>query len=262
MRYEEENNRLPQLYIALEVFLVILFTLFDILRVIPTVSNIIKCFSIVLCLIFSIGVLFVIAVDIDRILLVLSLVFSFAGTIFLLFTGLPVPGIICLCLSQECHACRIYTIKKNVARIDGRIDTMYHSYKVRKRILVLNLILLAIAAIPYGISFFVPYDDALIISLLVLYFACNLVNIRQLYSISRDIRLLDDLKPLHYFFNGMILCLLWFLLSVFYIAPNMIPMTFVSDNVLRILLVTTEPLYLGSLIFITLSGLRHQNFYT
>lgn len=262
MRYEDDNDRLPRVFAAVEVLLLIAFTVLDVFLWVPVVSDGLKLLSVVLCFVFSISLLFTINAEMDRILLMLSLVFMVAAGAFLLFTDYYLLAILACCVVQEFHALRIFSMKKSLARIDGRIDALYRNYKVRSSMFFMNLLLVVLAGIPAVISLFIDLVKLPVICAVVFYLCCLLGNLFRLLGVSRDIRLLDDMRPLRAYFAGMLFNCLGSILMLVFVAPGYFGLSFWAENVVRIVPLVSQPLYLAGIVCITFSGCRKQEFYT
>ncbi|MBQ9119089.1 MAG: hypothetical protein IJY09_03405 [Lachnospiraceae bacterium] len=262
MRYEDDIDRLPRSFAVVEILLLIVFTVLDVFQWVPVVSDALKMLSVVLCFIFSISLLFSIDAENDRILLMLSLTFTVVAAVLVLFTDYYAFAMLACCLVQEFHAARIFQMKKSLVRIDGRIDALYRNYKVRNSMFFMNLLLLLLAAIPVLVSLFVELPELPLLCASVFYFVCLLGNVLRMFKISRDIRLLDDMRPLRAYFAGILLHVLSSISLFLVLLPECFGVTLFPSEVARIVMLVIQPIYLIGLVCITFSGCRKQEFYT
>ncbi len=262
MRYEEDTNKLPRIFAAFEVILLLIFTIMDIFDWLPIVSDSLKLVCVTLCFLFSISLLFSINAENDRILLMFSLAFTLIAGVLILFTELYVHTAIAFCFVQEFHAARIFAMKKSLVRIDGRIDSFYRKYKVRNQMFIMNLFILVLALIPLVVNLFTDIPMVALLCVALFYFLCSTVNLIRLFPISRDIRLLDDMRPLRAYFAGLFISFLcsYFLMVLF--LPDCLGITLWPDKLLHIGAIVSQPIYLIGIVLLTFSGCRHQEFYT
>ena len=262
MNYDEERNSLAKWFIILAILLVAAFTAFDLLKILPIISDGLKLSGIVLCFLFSITLLFSMEADLDRVLLMVSLFFAIIADTLLLFTELYFFGVLAFCVVQELHSVRIFSIKRSVVRMDGRIFSSYRSYKVHNRVLLVNLVQLLFAAVPVAVSFFVKVPDVELISACVFYIVGFIGNLLTLASLSRDVRLLDDMRPLRVYFVGMLLYFVCDVLLGVFRMPEYIPVLPQLTEYISYAMLVIWPLYLAGMVCISLSGVRRQRFYS
>lgn len=262
MNYEEEDNRLLRWFLTLEILFIILFTAFDLFEFLPVVSNSIKLAGVVLCFALSVCWIVTLQPELDRILLMLSFFVAIAADALLLFTDFYFLGMILFCIVQEFHSMRLFAIKKSVVRMDGRIASKYHNYKVRKSMLIVNTVQLLLAGIPWIISLFVTIPHVELLCVAVFYFFAFIGNLFRLGGFSKDVRLLDDMKPLRLYFTGMLLYFICDMVIGVLRIPDFIPSMSMLEPYADKIMLAVWPLYLSGIVLIALSGNRRQNYYS
>ncbi len=262
MRYEDDTNKLPRGFVVLEIILLIVFTVMDAFGWFPIVAASLKLVCIALCFLFSLSLLFSINAENDRILLMFSLAFTLIAATLVLFTDLYIHTAVAFCIVQEFHAARIFSMKKSLVRIDGRIDSFYRTYKVYSQMLITNLFLLVLALIPLLVDLFIELPMVTLLCTVVFYFFCSAINLLRLLPISRDIRLLDDMRPLRAYFAGLLISFLCSIFLLVLFLPDCLGISLWPDELLHIGAIVSQPLYLVGIIALTFSGYRRQEFYT
>lgn len=260
--FDEDDNRLIKIFYLLSAFLLISFTVLDILDVIPTVSDSLKLAGTVLCFLFTVLLLFLYRPDTDRISLMLSMLFAVAADIFLLFTKQYTIGTILFCFVQEFHSIRLLTIKRSIVRMDGRISASYRSYKIWKAVLMQNLLQFILAAIFVGAALTLKWNHIWLFAALFFYASGFVINLIHIFSISRDVRLLDDMKPLHCYALGMFSYFVCDLLLAVCRLPGYVSFLSGISDITKYVYLFVWPFYLIGLVLIATSGTRHQNFYS
>ena len=262
MNFENEKNIPAGLLVGVSILFLIAFTLLDIFRVIPVISDGMKLAGIVLCFLFSIYLLVSIGVDMDRTALMVSFVFAILADSLLLFTNYYICGILSFCAVQEFHSIRIFAIKKSVVRIDGRIASSYRSYKIRNRLLLLNLVQFAAAGAAYGVGYLLSAPHRMLLVVSVFYIVGFSANLFNLARISGDVRLLDDMRPLKAYFWGMLMYFLCDILLGVFRIPDYFPVFTGLAKYTSTALLVVWPLYLAGMVLIVLSGIRRQSYYS
>lgn len=260
--FDEEDNRLAKILFVLSALLLISITIFDILNVIPTVSDSLKLSGIVLCFLYTILLFFLYGMDVDRTTLMLSMLFAVVADVFLLFTTNYLVGVLFFCLVQELHSIRIFSIHRSIVRMNGRISSSFRSYKIWKAVLFQIVFQIFPAAALIIAAQFVTIKDAWLVAAALFYAVSFLLNLVRAFRISHDVRLLDDMRPLRYYAFGMLLYFICDVLLVFtYLAPYMTFFPALTDYVKYIHLFIW-PFYLAGMGMIAISGARRQNFYS
>lgn len=262
MNFEEEDNRLIKWFLILSVLVLLVFTIFDIIGILPVVSDGLKLSGTVLCFLFSVLLLFIMGAELDRLMLMFSLLFAIAADALLLFTDYYFCGVLVFCAVQEFHSIRIFSIKKSIVRMDGRIALDYRNYKIWRGVLLTNCIQLLLAAVPFVISLFVKVPYVELISACVFYITGFAGNLIRLSRVSRDVRLLDDMRPLRSYFAGMLLYFACDLLIGLFRLPEYLPVFQGLTEYTNYAMLVVWPLYLAGLVCIALSGYRRQSFYS
>ncbi|MDE7325784.1 MAG: hypothetical protein K2N63_05855 [Lachnospiraceae bacterium] len=260
--FDEDDNRLAKILFLLSAILLISFTILDILNKFTIISNSLKLSGTVLCFLYTVLLLFLYSVDMDRTSLMLSMLFAVAADVFLLFTRQYLVGVILFCFVQEFHSIRLLNIHRSIVRMNGRISSSYRSYKVWKAILLQNLIQLLLAAVLPVATFFVEIGNAWLGAAAIFYISGFLANIIRVFAISRDVRLLDDMKPLRCYAFGMLSYFLCDLFLALVRLPAYIPFLHVLSDYTKYMKPLIWPFYLIGLALIAISGARHQNFYS
>ncbi len=262
MNYDEGRDNLARWFVFLAGLLIIAFTAFDLFHFLPAVSDAFKLAGIVLCFLFTVVIVCLRGADFDRVVLMVSLFFAIIADALLLFTPFYFWGVLIFCIVQELQSVRIFSIRRSVVRMDGRISASYRSYKVRNYVLLLNLIQLLFAAVPVAISFFVDIPQVELISVSVFYIVGFIGNLIPLGTISRDVRLLDDMLPLRLYFIGMLLYFICDILLGVFRIPEYLPVLPQLKDGIQYALLVIWPLYLAGMVCIALGGLRSQRFYS
>ncbi len=138
MNYDEEKRSLAKWFVMLEALLLVVFRAFDLLNIFSLAADGLKLACIVLCFLFSITLIFSMEADLDRLALMLSFFFAVVADTLLLFTDQFFFGVLAFCVVQEFQSIRIFSVRRSVVRMDGRIFSSYRSYKVRNKVLFLN----------------------------------------------------------------------------------------------------------------------------
>ncbi len=262
MNYDEEKRSLAKWFVMLEALLLVVFTAFDLLNIFSLAADGLKLACIVLCFLFSITLIFSMEADLDRLALMLSFFFAVVADTLLLFTDQFFFGVLAFCVVQEFQSIRIFSVRRSVVRMDGRIFSSYRSYKVRNKVLFLNLIQLLFAAVPVAVSFFVEVPHVRLISVCVFYLVGFIGNLIPLASLSRDVRLLDDMRPLKAYFAGMLLYFMCDVLLGLFRMPEFLPVLPQLSRFVSYAMLVIWPLYLAGMVCICLSGIRKQKFYS
>lgn len=262
MNYEEERNGLLKCFLILSGLILALFTAFDIIGIIPLVSDSLKLAGTVLCFLFSVVLLFQLGGEADRVLLMLSILPAIAADALLLFTKYYFWGILVFCIVQEFHTIRILLIKKSIVRMDGRITLNYQNYKVWKHVVAANFIPALAAAVPAVISIFINIPQVELVCVCAFYLTEFIGNLIRLAKVSRDVRLLDDMRPLRLYFAGMLLYFACDLLVGFCRLPDYVSELGELKMYSSYAMLAVWPLYIVGLVCITLSGNRRQSFYS
>lgn len=260
--FDEDDNRLIKIFYLLSAFLLISFTVLDILDMAPTISNSLKLTGTVLCFSFTVLLLFLYRPDTDRISLTLSMLFAVAADVFLLFTKQYMIGVILFCFVQEFHSIRLLTIKRSIIRMNGRISASYRSYKIWKAVLLQNLIQLVFSVVVLGAAFALKWNHTWLFAAIFFYASGFVINLIHIFSISRDVRLLDDMKPLHCYALGMLFYFICDLLLALCRLPGYFSFLSGLAGITKYVYLFVWPFYLIGLVLIATSGTRHQNFYS
>lgn len=260
--FDEEDNRLTSVLFVLSALLLISLTVFDILDVFPTLSDSFKLSGIVLCFLYTISLLFLYGMDADRTTLVLSMLFAVVADVFLLFTTNYLVGVLFFCLVQEFHSIRIFSIRRSIVRMNGRISASYRSYKVWKAVFFQIFFQLLPVLVVAVTSLFVEVKDAVLVAAALFYAVGFLLNLVRTFQISHDVRLLDDMRPLRYYAFGMLLYFVCdVLLAVTYLASQ-VPFLHILADCTKYIHLFIWPFYLTGMVMIAISGARQQNFYS
>lgn len=260
--FDEEENRLARILFALSALLLISFTVFDILGIFSTVSDSLKLSGIVLCFLYTISLLFFYEADSDRITLMLSMLFAVAADVFLLFTDKYLIGVILFCLVQEFHSIRILSIRRSIVRMNGRISSSYRSYKLWKVVLFQNFLQLLLVAAVIVAAIFVKMENAPLLAAALFYGTGFLLNLFRAFFISRDVRLLDDMRPLRYYAFGMLLYFICDVLLVTALLSAHVSFLSVLADYTKYIRLFIWPFYLTGMAMIAISGTRRQSFYS
>ncbi len=260
--FDEEENRLTKVLFALPVLLLISFTVFDILDVFPTVSDSLKLSGIVLCFLYTVSFLFLYNTDSDRVTLMLSMLFAVAADVFLLFTSEYLIGILLFCMVQEFHSIRLLCIHRSIVRMNGRITTSYRNYKIWKALLLQNFIQLLPVAGIVAAGLLLERKDFPIPAAALFYAIGFIWNLVRAFSVSRDVRLLDDMHPLRCYAFGMLLYFICDVLLVIVTLSAYVPFLFVLAEYTKYIRLFIWPFYLTGMTMVAISGARRQSFYS
>ncbi len=260
--FDEDGNRLTRVFYLLLAFLLISFTALDLSDVLPTVSDSLKLAGTALCFLYTVLLLFLYHTDTDRMALMLSMLFAVAADVFLLFTKQYAIGVILFCFVQGFHSIRLLTIKRFVVRMNGRISASYRNYKIWKAVLLQNLIQLVFSAVVLGAAFVLKWDHTWLPAAIFFYASGFAINLTHIFSISHDVRLLDDMKPLRCYALGMLFYFICDLLLAFCRLPGYVSFLSGLAGITKYVYLFVWPFYLIGLALIATSGIRHQNFYS
>ena len=260
--FEEEENRLTRVLFALPVLLLISFTVFDILNVFPIISDSLKLSGIVLCFLYTVSFLFLYNADSDRVTLMLSMFFAVAADVFLLFTSQYLIGILLFCMVQEFHSIRLLCVRRSIVRMNGRISASYQSYKIWKAMFLQNFFQLIPVAGVVAAGLLLEIKDFPILAAAVFYGIGFLLNLGRAFSISHDVRLLDDMQPLRYYAFGMLLYFICDVLLVIATLSAHVPFLSVLADYTKYIRLFIWPFYLTGMTLIAISGARRQSFYS
>lgn len=262
MHFDEDENRLARLLFALSALLLIIFTVFDILDIFPLISDSLKLSGVVLCFLYTVSLLFTYDAELDRVMLMLSMLFAIAADIFLLFTSQYLIGIVLFCFVQEFQSVRLFSIRRSIVRMNGRISVSYRSYKIWKALLFQNLFQLLAAAALLAVSRFVPMKNAGLLAAALFYGIGFVLNLIRVFSASRDVRLLDDMRPLRFFAFGMLSYFICDVLLAVIQLPSYFPFLSGFADYTGYIRLFVWPFYLIGMAMLAVSGARRQKFYS
>ncbi len=260
--FDEDDNRIAKILFFFSAILAISFTILDIFGKFSHISNSLKLSGTILCFLYTVLLLFLYHADLDRVSLLLSMLFAAAADVFLLFTGQYLVGMILFCFVQEFHSIRLLNVHRSIVRMNGRISSSYRSYKVWKALLFQNLFQLLLAAILPAAAIIWEIDNVWLGTAAIFYITGFLINLFRVFAISGDVRLLDDMKPLRHYAFGMLSYFLCDLFLALVRLPEYIPFLHALSDYTKYAMPFIWPFYLFGLVLIAISGARHQNFYS
>lgn len=262
MHFDEDENRLAKLLFVLSALLLVAFTVFDILNIFPLISDSLKLSGIVLCFLYTVMLLFTYGAELDRVMLMLSMLFAIAADVFLLFTSQYLIGILLFCFVQEFQSVRLLSIRRSIVRMNGRISVSYRSYKTWRAVLLQNLFQLLLSAVLLAVSQLVPIKNAALLAAALFYGIGFLLNLIRVFSVSHDVRLLDDMRPLRFYAFGMLFYFICDLLLIVIQLPVYLPFLSGFAGYAGYVRLFVWPFYLSGMAMIAASGARRQKFYS
>lgn len=205
-----ENNKLSfviKCILVVQVVCYFTFICMDLFFQLSVVSSVIKYATIVLCLCLTVIFIWKEGITIDRLIVLLAMIFTCIADVFLLFTNKFVYGVLSFFIVQILYLIRCALLEQPVNRMRERTLRIKHkSFAFQILLHVMNRLYLIGIGVLVMVIFRVPMDSLLLVTLAYASFLiCNLVYAVKLARIRYW-----DTKPvfLSLFAIGLLLLLL------------------------------------------------------